>query len=222
VSIDWSNPTIQGVVIAGAIGLAGVVIAAIAGYFGAKAGARIGAEAAKESARITQRQAQADRDDARRARDADRQDARLDRFADRKLSLAVDMLLAADLHSDQSRNQVAVKVERWNDRLEYGEETAYVPIPLVGPTQPVRDAFQALDLVAPAISEPARRFYQATIPLGSLAARWMELERPDAAQWGQDWAMAIDRWDEERYAFVAAVRADLGVNPEDHDGAPSS
>jgi hypothetical protein len=212
VDIDWSNPTIQGGGIGGGIGLVGVVIAAVAGYFGAKAGARIGADAAKESARISQVEARADRDDAREAREADRQDARLDRFADRKLSLAVDVLLAADLHSDQSRVQVAAKVERWNIELEHGDDAYDGTIPPVGSTQPVREAMQALELVAPGIAEPAGDLYRATLPLGSLAARWMDLERPDASRWAEDWADALERWDDARSAFVTAVRADLGVD----------
>jgi hypothetical protein len=199
------------------IGLGGVLLAAIAGVGGAFLGSWIAAGATRKAAAIAQVEAQADRDEARRARDADRRDARLDRFADRKLSLAVDLLLAADLHSDQSRNQVAAKVERWNLQVEYGIDASNVTIPAVGPTQPVRDAFQALDLVAPGISEPARRFYQATVPLGDLAGRWMDLEREDASRWGVDWARAVDGWADARYDFVAAVRADLGVNPDGAD-----
>jgi hypothetical protein len=201
------------------IGLAGVVLAAIAGVSGAFLGSRIAAGATRKAAAIAQAEAQADREEARKARDADRRDARLDRFADRKLSLAVDLLLAADLHSDQSRNQVEAKVDRWNFLTEY-EGTYEGTIPDVGPIQPVRDAFQALDLVAPGIAAPAGNLYAATVPLGGLAARWGDHEREDASRWGQDWAYAVDRWAEARSAFVAAVRADLGVNPDDAGAAP--
>jgi hypothetical protein len=214
VSIDWSNPTIQGVVIAGLIGLAGVAIAAVAGFFGAKAGARIGAEAARESARISQAEAQADRDDARQAREADRQDARLARFAERKLTLAMDLLLAADLHSDQALVQTAAKLDRWQQELDFGPLEDPGPLPAVGTTQPVRNAFQALDLVAPGIAEAARRLYLATLPLGDLAARWPEPNQDDDNRWARNWQEANDRWDDARHDFVGAVRADLGVNPD--------
>src|SRR5437667_246878 len=54
VTIDWTNPTTQGVLIGGAIGLAGVLAAAVAGYLGARGGARIAAAAAREGARLAQ------------------------------------------------------------------------------------------------------------------------------------------------------------------------
>lgn len=44
-TVDWTNPTIQGAVVAAAISLIGVSLAAAAGVVGAIAGARIGASA---------------------------------------------------------------------------------------------------------------------------------------------------------------------------------
>jgi hypothetical protein len=47
-----------------------------------------------------------------------------------------------------------------------------MPIPSVGSTQPVRDAFQALDLLAPAIAAAANGLYFATVALGAPAGRF--------------------------------------------------
>lgn len=58
VTIDWTDPTVQGVVIAAVISLAGVFVAAVAGVFGALGGARIGAKAAQETAKVTQAEGQ--------------------------------------------------------------------------------------------------------------------------------------------------------------------
>ncbi len=44
-TVDWTNPTVQGALVAAAIGVVGVVIAGAAGVIGAIAGARIGAAA---------------------------------------------------------------------------------------------------------------------------------------------------------------------------------
>lgn len=63
--MDLSNPTLQGVVLGGLIGLVGVVGAAIAGFLGAVFGARIGANAARETARLSQEVSAADREAAR-------------------------------------------------------------------------------------------------------------------------------------------------------------
>lgn len=217
VTIDWTNPTIQGVLVGGAIGLAGVLAAAVAGYLGARGGARIAAAASSEEARLAQVEAQADRQAALEARSIERQDARRDRFADRKLSLAVELLLAADLHADEARTNVAARFDRWRDEDEYGPEAFDgVPtnFPSIGTTTPVRAAWQSLDLVAPNVESQARALYEATVPLGSLAADWSEPGSGDpAGRWPIDWTTANDRWNEARHAFVAAVRADLNVNP---------
>ena len=214
--IDWSNPTIQGVLIAGLIGLTGVVIAAIAGVLGARAGARIGADAAREAARLAKEQAEADRHDARVARDADRELAYRDRFAERTLALAVDLLLAADLHRREADQQIAERWQRFEDDVNYGSEAATTePLPSVGPTEPVRAAYLALDLVAPALAEPAAELYRATVPLGALAATWPHPTRDDdAKRWAREWAEATNRWDTARVAFVDATRGDLAVMPE--------
>jgi hypothetical protein len=58
--MNWSDPTVQGAIIAGVISLAGVVLAAIAGVAGAVAGARIGAGAMRAEGE-RQRQAEAAR-----------------------------------------------------------------------------------------------------------------------------------------------------------------
>lgn len=54
--IKWADPVIQGVVIAGLIGLVGVVVAAIAGYRGAILGARIAARATTEVGEAARRE----------------------------------------------------------------------------------------------------------------------------------------------------------------------
>jgi len=152
-----------------------------------------------------------------RARAADRKDARLDRFADRKLSLAVDLLLAADRHVDESRVQVASKYSRWELEDAYGPEAVEADtIPPVGETRPVRVAWQALDLVAPGVASAAGELYLATVPIGALAAAWPDPANRRGAneeRWPRDWQSANDRWDEARHAFVDAVRRDLGVIP---------
>ncbi len=124
-------------------------------------------------------------------------------------------MLAADRHSDESDFQVGARLDRWETEVEYGAEAVEgMPIPPVGSTQPVRDAFLALDLVSPGISEPALRLYLATSPLGTLAAAWPDPERDNDRRWAVEWHEARDKWNDARHDFVDAVRADLGVNPE--------
>jgi hypothetical protein len=83
-----------------------------------------------------------------------------------------DLLLAADLHADQSRVHVAAKADRWFNELEYGPVENPGPLPDVDSSRPVRNAFQAIDLVAPAVAGAALELYQATLPLGTMSATW--------------------------------------------------
>src|SRR5206468_2956441 len=127
---------------------------------------------------------------------------RLDRFADRKLSLAVDLVLAADLHTDQARQQVAAKFERWEVSVEYGsgltdqdgEPYEGPDIPSIGPSQPVRSAFLALELVSPGMTDAAKEFYLATVNVGRLAAGWQSPERDRDRQSDREWADADEKW----------------------------
>jgi hypothetical protein len=214
--IDWSNPAIQGVVIGGVIGLLGVVIAAVAGYFGARAGARIAADAAREAARIASQETQADREAARQAREADRHDARLDRFADAKLAQAVELLLAADVHAREARAAVAAHQSIWYqenvaDEWEKGDP---ITVPTINTSEPVRSAWQALDIVAPETAPAADALYQATVKLGQMAAYPnVEYRDPEYEAWNKNWHTADGEWTTRRDRFVAAVRADLGVSP---------
>jgi hypothetical protein len=216
-TIDWSDPHLQGVLVGGAIGLAGVLAAAVAGYLGARGGARIAATAAREVARLAQAESQSDRQVSIDARALERADAQRDRFADRKLSLAVDLLLAADGHADEARVQVAAKYERWEQEDQYGSEAfegTPADYPTVGSTTPVRAAWQSLDLVAPNVTAEAGELYLATVPLGAMAAAWPDPSYPGdgrTERWPVEWRAALDRWTEARHAFVDAVRIDLDV-----------
>lgn len=189
-----------------------VALAATAGGAGAIIGANIAADATREAGRLAQIEATAARDDASRARDADRLDARRSRFAERKLVLAVDLLLAADLHRRQADEQLDAKWEHFRIEVEEdGESTD--PIPGVDTTEPVRIAYLSLELVAPDVHAQAEALYLATVPLGTRAAAWPHPGRDSDAsnKWARDWAEASSRWDAARHAFVDAVRADLQV-----------
>jgi len=176
------------------------------------AGALIGALAALIVARMNRGETRRSRLEAREDRALDRKDARRARFVDRKVELAAQLLLAADLHADEARRQVGAKVDRWTQDMEYGQEAVEgYNIPTVGPTQPVREAFLALDLVAPAIAGSAGDLYIATVPLGELAGRWPDPRFDSDQSWSRDWTIALERWDAAREAFVEAVRSDLGV-----------
>jgi hypothetical protein len=211
--IDWSNPTVQGALIASLISLVGLIGAGLAGFLAAVLGAHIGATAARHAADVAQREAEADREDARQSRLADRVEAHQSRFADRKLSLAVELLLAADAHTTEASEQVRVKLEDARVRSEYGVDDTDMTIPAVGSPDLVRRAYQALDLVSPGTADAARELYLATLPLGQLAARWRDPEGDDK-QWSRDWQRATDRWDDARHGFVDSVRIDLGVSPD--------
>ena len=191
-----------------------VPLAATAGAAGAVIGASIAADAARETAAKAQEQTDAARDDARQARELDRLDAQRARFADRKFTLAVDLLRAADLHWREAAQFVASRWEDFEQQMEIGCETTG-PFPTIGPTEPVRVAFLALDLVAPGMAPTAGALYEATTPVGSLAAAWREPvgAGADAKEWARKWAEANERWNDARLSFVDAVRADLGVNP---------
>jgi len=138
-NIDLSNPTIQGVVIGGLIGLVGLVVAAFAGYFGGKAGARIAAGAAREAARIAQQEAQADRDEPR-----------MTRFSDRTRELVAQVLASARRYRRGVRNYVYYGAP---DRLNLGD------------TFP--EVIQELRLIArlPGTLEALDTFYDATLRL---------------------------------------------------------
>jgi hypothetical protein len=197
-----------------------VTLAATAGAAGAVIGASIAADAARESAAKAQQEAQTDRDDARQARELDRRDARMVRFADRKFELAVELLRAADIHSREATQYVASRLEDWEDQMTLGTDRAG-PFPTIHPTDPVRAAYLALDLVAPAMAPTAAALYEATVPLGSLAVSWLEPDRAgaDNNEWARKWAEALEGWQDARHDFVDAVRADLGVNPDGRPGA---
>ena len=186
------------------IGLVGLALAAMAGLGGAILGSRIAANATTRAAATAQATAGSDREEARRTR-----------FADRKLALAVDLLLAADLHHLEADQQVASKLERWEVELDFGL-TPDEPLPSVGPTAGVRAAYLALDLVAPAAAVAAGELYEATVPLGRLAAGWMDplSDQESRRKWAREWSEATARWDDARRNFVDAVRRDLDVNIE--------
>jgi hypothetical protein len=197
------------VVIAGAIGVFGVIVAAGISADATRAGAAI-AQRVVVRARVDDALArEQDRATARQERDADREDGRLERFADRKLSLAVDLLLAADGHASTSRDHVAAKAARWAAELEYGPENE-TPLPEIGSAERVRNAFQALDLVAPAVGLTASSLYLATVRLASLAGG-ASAESQSDPDWVREWDAANERWSAARLAFVDAVRRDLGV-----------
>jgi hypothetical protein len=201
------DPTLQAAIVGGIVGGIG--------------GALVGAIGAWVVARMNRAEARAAREDARQAREAERQDARLDRFADRKLSLAVDLLVAADHHVDQARVQVAAKLDEWNTEQAYGPLEEPMDIPEVGPTTPVRHAYLALDLVAPGVADAAGELYRRTLPLGDLAANWADPpEGDDAKRWVRNWAEANDAWNDARHAFVDAVRRDLGVDLDQASARP--
>lgn len=202
---------------AGLLLVISVTLAATAGAAGAVLGANIAADAAREAARVAQQNSDADRQDARVARDLDRQDARRFQFADRKLALAVDLLVAADVHLREAEQQVATKWERWNIETDFGVDARPTdPLPEVNPSEPVRRAFLALDIVAPMVAPAAGELYEATVPLGSMAASWTEPASHNDynKEWSRKWTEARDRWDGARFAFVEAVRNDLGLQLE--------
>lgn len=212
-TIDWSDPTVQGAFIASMITIAGVILAALAGVGGVVLGAHIAAGAAEKAAKLAASEAQANRDDARQARELDRVDAQRARFADRKFTLAIDLLRAADVHWREAAQYVASRWEDFEQRMDFDTEREG-PFPTIGTTEPVRAAFLALDLVAPAMAPTASELYEATVPIGSLAASWREPEgaSADSKEWSRKWAVTNERWIDARLAFVDAVRADLGVN----------
>ena len=160
--------------------------------------------------------ADADREEARAGRLDERADAAAARFAERRVALAVDLLVAADVHRRQTDGYVAEANDRWQTEQEFGPEavTDY-PMPRIDTTEPVRAAMLALDLVAPAVSEAASELYLATVPLGPLATSAPNLPEDDPAgyrDWLQRRADALDRWDTARWAYVDAVQADLGTS----------
>jgi hypothetical protein len=69
------------------------------------------------------------------------------------------------------------------------------PFPTIGTTEPDRAAFLALDLVAPAMAPTAGELYQATVPVGSLAASWREPvgAGADSIEWSKRWAATNER-----------------------------
>lgn len=180
------------------------IVAAAAGLGGAGLGAWIAARETRRASVVAHAESEANRQDLRHAR-----------FAERKLALAVDLLLAADLHRRESDQQVASKWERFTVELEYGIQDDDRPDPPVGSTEPVRAAYLALDLVAPAAAPAAANLYLATVPLGALAAIWKDPATgpQDASKdWVRQWGEAIERWNDARQDFVDAVRLDLDVN----------
>lgn len=183
------------------IGLVGLALAAMAGLGGAILGSRIAANATTRAAATAQATAGSDREEARRTR-----------FGDRKLELAVDLLLAADRHRRDAGQHIATRLDRWEADLEVGPLEWTDPLPDIGSSEPVRTAYLALDIVAPGSAAAAAAFYEATVPLGSLAASWQGPDRvDDYKKWARDWTEATERWDDVRRDFVDAVRTDIGV-----------
>jgi len=197
------------VVITGAIAVFGVIVAAGISADATRAGAAIAQRVVVRARADDALAREQDRETARRERDADREDARRDRFDDRKLLLAVDLLNAADVHATQSRDHVTAKAARWAAELEYAPEDD-APLPEIGSPEPVRNAYQSLDLVAPAVGLAASSLYLATVRLGSLAAG-ASAEAQSAPDWVREWDASNERWNAARLAFVDAVRRDLGV-----------
>lgn len=207
-------------IILGVISLGGVILAAVAGIGGALLGSRIGAGATRRAAEMGQEESRADRAAALSARDAERTDARRDRFADRKLTLAVDLLLAADEHNRQAHARIVAVGDRMKLRLDFGEEAAdAIEIPTIGSSELVRQAMLSLELMAPAMAPAAMDLYQATVKLGALSAQTSEhgshdREQRDLVEWPREWIDAESGWNVQRFVFVDAARADLGVDAD--------
>jgi hypothetical protein len=193
-----------------------VTLAATAGAAGAVIGANIAAEAVRESASLTKEQAEKDRDAVSQAREADRQDARRDRFIDRRLALVVDMMVEADAHKREAEANVGARAEKWEKYFleDDAPGSERIDVPSIGPSEAVRRAFLALDILAPRVSEVAQDLYMATVMVGEWATVYVDQGTPQGDAWWQKWNSYLSRWANARGRFVEAVQADLGVSPD--------
>jgi hypothetical protein len=195
---------------AGLLLVVSVTLAATAGAAGAVLGASISATEARTN-----------REEAREARAEERRDAGRARYGERKLSLTVDLLLAADVHRREAEAQVNARADRWWLGEVEGEWDAsgQIEIPTIGPSEPVRRAAQAIDIVAPLVAPAAEGLYASTVRVGESATHYQDQGTPPGDKWWDSWKEDLDAWADARARFVEAVREDLGVNPVPVTGA---
>lgn len=172
-----------------ATAIAVALIGGVAGVSGAFLGAHLAA-----------RESQANREEARRVR-----------FAEVVRQLAAEILRAGQTHMDEVNLQV-------NSRVGTDPRSAD-NVPPVGSTEPMKLWVQELRLTArePTTADAAHRFYATTAWLGGGLIYIAPRDRlPDGSvvlvtgEQFENFQVRLDRWVKDRYAFVNAVRTELG------------
>lgn len=197
------------IVLAALIAAAGTFLGVwIGGRISARAAsdaAKVAGDATREAARLAQEESQADRAESARSRQEAREDARRARFADQKRELLTAFWSTCDGHKREVESQVVWRA--WAMTGHGGDD------PGVGSTEPARQAFLALTLVATQdVVIASEGLYNATVKLGAEHA-YRATER-GVYEVDQDaWRRDLNAWSEAAAAFENAARADLRDEP---------
>jgi len=131
-------------------------------------------------------------------------EARRSRLLERRVDLFVDFLIAADVHA----REVAAVMSRIQDVVAGGADPA--TIPTLNPTEPIRRAGLALQIVAPSVEIAATRLYMAAVRL-DLATEPARLNpRHTTFETFADYRAAVSEHDEARLGFLEGVHGEIG------------
>jgi hypothetical protein len=133
----------------------------------------------------------------------DRDEVRRSRLLERRVDLFVDFLIAADVHA----REVAAVMARIQDVVSAGADPA--TIPTLNPTEPIRRAGLALQILAPAVEPTATRLYMAAVrlDLATLPARLDPIHT--SFETFDNYRAAVAEQEAARLAFLEAVRVEM-------------